>query len=65
MGLTVFLHLLDVHVRVSLMEEVHTGQFDFAMIAVDCRGDHPFADVLCLRIFLFHFLFKSIPNPCF
>ena len=33
-GLDVFVH--------------HTGQFDLELIAIDCCGDQPFADVLCL-----------------
>ena len=47
--LDVFLHLLDVHVRVSRMGEVDTGQFDFVVIALISRGDHPFTGVLCLN----------------
>ena len=27
------------------MWEVNTGQIDFVMIALDCSGSHPFADV--------------------
>ena len=30
------------------MGELHTDQFDLSLIALDCCGDHPFADVLCL-----------------
>ena len=44
-----FVHLLDIQVRVSRMWEVHNDQFDLVMIARDCRGDHPFADVFCLN----------------
>ena len=47
--LDVFLHLLDVHVRVSRMGEEDTGQFDFVVIALISRGDHPFTGVLCLN----------------
>ena len=28
---------------------MHTGQFDLALIALDCCGDRPFAGVLCLN----------------
>ena len=48
-GLDVFVHLLDVHVCVSRVGEVHTGQFVLALIAHECCRDHPFADVLCLN----------------
>ena len=44
----VVVHLFNVHVRVSRVEEVHSGQFDASLIALDC-GDHPLADVLCLN----------------
>ena len=39
-GLDVFVHLLDAHVRVSRAVEVHAGQSDLALIALDCCGDH-------------------------
>ena len=34
MGLDVFVHLLNVHVRVSRVVEAHAGQFDLALIAL-------------------------------
>ena len=48
-GLDIFTHLFDVRVRVSRVGEVRTGQFNLALVALDCCGDHPFADVLCLN----------------
>ena len=44
-GLDVFVLFLDVHVRVSGVIEIHTGQSDLALIGLYCCGDHPFADV--------------------
>ena len=35
--------------RVSRVEKVHTGHFDLSLMALECCGDHPFADVLCLN----------------
>ena len=46
-GVGVFVHLLDV--RAPRVGEIHTGQFDLALVARDCCDDHPFADVLCLN----------------
>ena len=46
-----FLYIFfSVHVRVSRVAVVHTGQFDLSFIArlLWC-GDHPFADALCLN----------------
>ena len=33
--------LLDVYVREHRVGEIHTGQFDLALIAFDCCDDHP------------------------
>ena len=44
-----FVHLLNVHVLVSRVGEVHTGQFDLSLIALVCFDDHPSADVLDLN----------------
>ena len=58
-SLGVFVHHLDVHARVSRVAEVHAGQFDLALIALGCCGDHPFADVLCLGDLSFPFLVQE------
>ena len=57
----VFVHLLDV-LRVSRVGGVHTGQFYLALIGIDCCGDHPFADVLCLRYLSFSSLVQEYSN---
>ena len=43
-----FLYIFSVKIRVSRVGEVHIGQIDLSWTALDCCGDHPFVDVLCL-----------------
>ena len=56
---------LVVAVPVSRVAEVHAGQLDLAMIALDCRGDHPFADVICLNDLSFPHLVQVHTNSMF
>ena len=58
-----FLYIFsDVHVRVSRVGDVHNGQFDLGLIALDCCGDHPFGDVLCLNDLSFPPLVQEYTN---
>ena len=53
------------HVRVSRVGEVQIGQFDLAMVALDCCGDHPFAEVLSLNDLSFPSLVQEYTNSMF
>ena len=63
--LYVFVHLFDVHVRVSLVGEVHTGHFGLALTALDVVVIIRSLTFFVCMIFGFHFLFKSVPTLCF
>ena len=64
-GFNVFVHLHNVHVRVSRMWEIYTGHIDFVMITLDSCGNHPFADVFCLNDLSFAFVVLDYTNSLF